>query len=333
MRGSYFYKRTLISFSVFTFSLLTIILFFVNYRINVFYDYILEKSQKQLNAGVEIFEEDIEAEVFSYIEKVRERNQNDINHIPTETVFLNKSQLSNMKLDEYTTRSIKLYPKDEYNTIVTNRTEYTDSLIFLSVKKIVIDDKEYYLEQRDRIDKDFIKKIRRQFLKKGEVLPISSLDNKNLKEKFETRKLDKFIEKSGVPYDLYRVYIPIYNEKNEFIAYIIYEVDISILSKLDSSLSDDSDYFFKTAKIYVILFSFAFYAVTLGLIVLFLKNIYDPLDEVFGVIDDLSKGKFGKKIFLENRDELKPLVRKINRLSGNLNFINRIKTEFLLKKS
>jgi len=45
------------------------------------------------------------------------------------------------------------------------------------------------------------------------------------------------------------------------------------------------------------------------------------------------KGKFGKKIFLENRDELKPLVRKINRLSGNLNFINRIKTEFLLKKS
>ena len=99
MRGSYFYKRTLISFSVFTFSLLTIILFFVNYRINVFYDYILEKSQKQLNAGVEIFEEDIEAEVFSYIEKVRERNQNDINHIPTETVFLNKSQLSNMKLD------------------------------------------------------------------------------------------------------------------------------------------------------------------------------------------------------------------------------------------
>jgi hypothetical protein len=45
----------------------------------------LEKSQKQLNAGVEIFEEDIEAEVFSYIEKVRERNQNDINHIPTET--------------------------------------------------------------------------------------------------------------------------------------------------------------------------------------------------------------------------------------------------------
>jgi Signal transduction histidine kinase len=36
---------------------------------------------------------------------------------------------------------------------------------------------------------------------------------------------------------------------------------------------------------------------------------------------------------LENRDELKPLVRKINRLSGNLNFINRIKTEFLLKKS
>lgn len=333
MRGSYFYKRTLISFSVFTFSLLTIILFFVNYRINVFYDYILEKSQKQLNAGVEIFEEDIEAEVFSYIEKVRERNQNDINHIPTETVFLNKTQLSNMKLDEYTTRSIKLYPKDEYNTIVTNRTEYTDSLIFLSVKKVVIDDKEYYLEQRDRIDKDFIKKIRRQFLKKGEVLPISSLDNKNLKEKFETRKLDKFIEKSGVPYDLYRVYIPIYNEKNEFIAYIIYEVDISILSKLDSSLSDDSDYFFKTAKIYVILFSFAFYAVTLGLIVLFLKNIYDPLDEVFGVIDDLSKGKFGKKIFLENRDELKPLVRKINRLSGNLNFINRIKTEFLLKKS
>ena len=238
-----------------------------------------------------------------------------------------------MKLDEYTTRSIKLYPKDEYNKISTNRTEYTDSLIFLSVKKIVIDDKEYYLEQRDRIDKDFIKKIRRQFLKKGEVLPISSLDNKNLKEKFETRKLDKFIEKSGVPYDLYRVYIPIYNEKNEFIAYIIYEVDISILSKLDSSLSNDSDYFFKTAKIYVILFSFAFYAVTLGLIVLFLKNIYDPLDEVFGVIDDLSKGKFGKKIFLENRDELKPLVRKINRLSGNLNFINRIKTEFLLKKS
>ena len=79
MRGSYFYKRTLLSFSVFTFSLLTIILFFVNYRINVFYDYILEKSQKQLNAGVEIFEEDIEAEVFSYIEKVRERNQNDIN--------------------------------------------------------------------------------------------------------------------------------------------------------------------------------------------------------------------------------------------------------------
>jgi hypothetical protein len=40
-----------------------------------------------------------------------------------------------MKLDEYTTRSIKLYPKDEYNTISTNRTEYTDSLIFLSVKK------------------------------------------------------------------------------------------------------------------------------------------------------------------------------------------------------
>ena len=138
MRGSYFYKRTLLSFSVFTFSLLTIILFFVNYRINVFYDYILEKSQKQLNAGVEIFEEDIEAEVFSYIEKVRERNQNDINHIPTETVFLNKTQLSNMKLDEYTTRSIKLYPKDKYNKISTNRTEYTDSLIFLSVKKVFI---------------------------------------------------------------------------------------------------------------------------------------------------------------------------------------------------
>ena len=194
MRGSYFYKRTLISFSVFTFSLLTIILFFVNYRINVFYDYILEKSQKQLNAGVEIFEEDIEAEVFSYIEKVRERNQNDINHIPTETVFLNKAQLSNMKLDEYTTRSIKLYPKDEYNTIVTNRTEYTDSLIFLSVKKVVIDDKEYYLEQRDRIDKDFIKKIRRQFLKKGEVLPISSLDNKNLKEKFEFVGIQEYFD-------------------------------------------------------------------------------------------------------------------------------------------
>lgn len=333
MRGSYFYKKTLLSFSVFTFSLLSIILFFVNYRINVFYDYILEKSQNQLNAGVEIFEEDIESEVFAYIAKVKEKNQNDIEHIPLNNLSLEDIRDKIIKLDEYTTRTLNVYPKDKYKKTVTGIAKYTDGLVFISAKKIIIDGKEYYLEQVDKLDKSFVEKSRQHFLRKGEILSVANLKNNDIKEKFETKKLDKFIEKKGVPYDLYRVYLPIYNNEGEFIAYVVYEVDISILNKLNSSLSSDSDYFFQTAKIYVILFSFAFYAVTIGLIVLFLKNIYDPLDEVFGVIDDLSKGKFGKKIFLENRDELKPLVRKINRLSGNLNFINRIKTEFLLKKS
>ena len=57
------------------------------------------------------------------------------------------------------------------------------------------------------------------------------------------------------------------------------------------------------------------------------------MEEIFRVIDDLSKGKFGRKAYIEKQEELKPLVRKINRLSGNLNFMNRLKNEFLVKKT
>lgn len=341
MKKSYFYKKTIGYFSLIIFTLITLVLFFVNYKTNDVYKYILEKSQKQVNAGSEMVEELIERDILAFIRDISEKNKNELNEllknpIIRDLIVKNKvkeiEELLNINNEIYSQRTITI--NTEKNLKRDKKIDvYDKGIRFSSFQEISINNIVYSIQLRNCLNRDFVKTIKKEFITHGNLIILDELKKSKLRVKFEEEKLSRVVEKMGLLQDLYKVYIPLYGDDKKLTAIIFYEVDMSFYNKLNSSMVEESNVFFNSIKLYVLLFSLVFYLASIVLITLLLKKVYDPLEEVFGVIDDLSKGIFGRKIFLDNREELKPLVKKINRLSGNLNFINRIKNEFLVKKS
>ena len=231
----------------------------------------------------------------------------------------------------YTRRNIEISEKVDIKE--KNIEAYEDGLKISSNKEITIEKKKFVIKLQDYLNRKFMKEIKKDFITYGDLIVLDRLENLQIKEKFEVQGLNRLVEgKKGLK-NIYRVYVPYYDNEKKLIALIFYEIDMSFYNGLNEKMAEESSFLVNNIKIYILIFSISFYLATILLIYTLLKKIYNPLDEVFKSIDDLSKGKFGKKIFIENHDELKPLVKKINRLSGNLNFMNKMKNEFLIKKS
>ena len=339
MKNSYFYKKSIIYFSLIIFFLITSVLFFVNYKTDAVYNYIFEKSKDQIISGSKILQENIEKDILFFIEEIREKNSNDLDEIlqnPTIVGLIADGRIEELKnllnIDDgyYTTRDIKIF---ENNPKGKNLEAYENGLKISAAREITIKGKKYFVQLDDYLDKKFMKDIKKDFISYGDLIVFDSSKSSALKEKFEVQGLNKFVEEKKGLHNVYRIYIPYYDNEKKLIALIFYEIDMTFHTGLSEKMLEESNFLINNIKMYILIFSISFYLATILLINTLLKKIYDPLDEVFRIIDDLSRGKFGKKIFIENHDELKPLVKKINRLSGNLNFISRIKNEFLVKKS
>lgn len=340
MKGNYFYKKTLNYFSIIIFVLVTLVLLFVNYKTDVFLHYITEKAQTQINEGTESTIKQVEKDTLDYINRVYESNQNDIKSIATNQTILhliseNKmeevNKLINLKAESCLSRRLNL-KKSSDKRAYKKIDSYDKGIIFTSDKEIVLNGKTYVLELRDDLKEYFIKNIRKGLLKQGAILSGENPEFKIMKERFKKEKVGKIVVKEGNPYEKYCTYLPIYNEVQEIIGVLAYDVDLTEYRKLSLNLKNGNIDFFMNMKLYISIFSLIFYIISVGVITSILKNIYNPINEVFDIIDDLSKGKFGRKIFFDKK-VFKPLVKKINRLSGNLSLISRIKDEFLLKKS
>lgn len=84
---------------------------------------------------------------------------------------------------------------------------------------------------------------------------------------------------------------------------------------------------------YAVIFCLIFYLMSMAFFKHMFSILYEPMKEVLDAIDDMSKGKHIKKVTLTGRKSSRELAEKINKLSSNLNFIRRIRQEFLIKKS
>ena len=112
---------------------------------------------------------------------------------------------------------------------------------------------------------------------------------------FENKSSNRWSQNDFKSNSVNSIYLPIYNNKNQLVALINYTIDSNSAKEIKKQLYKESEYFYKSAKGYILLFSIFFYLASIGIIIIFLKNIYDPLDEVFDLIDNLSKGRFGQK--------------------------------------
>ena len=328
MKASYFYRRTLLSFSFFTFLLLTAILIFANYKFDSFYDFIMRESEKKINISNEILEEDVENEIFKNISFFKDKAKEDYEKIDINFVKENKE----FKLNEDITRKIEYVekPRDiDYGNLYIQG----ENLGISYVKEIKKDDKIYYIEQTDIMDKTFILRNGKGLVSNVQVLRPQAIINKNMINAFENKSSNRWSQNDFKSNSVNSIYLPTYNNKNQLVALINYTIDSDSAKEIKKQLYKESEYFYKSAKGYILLFSIFFYLASIGIIIIFLKNIYDPLDEVFDLIDNLSKGRFGQKILENKQKELIPLTTKMNRLSGNLNFISRLKNDYLLKKS
>ena len=75
MKNSYFYKKSIIYFSLVIFIFITSVLFFVNYKTDTIYNYIVAKARKQINSGSQMVEENIEKDILLFIEDLKEKKQ------------------------------------------------------------------------------------------------------------------------------------------------------------------------------------------------------------------------------------------------------------------
>lgn len=91
--------------------------------------------------------------------------------------------------------------------------------------------------------------------------------------------------------------------------------------------------FIKTIVRYAIVFCLVFYLLSMVFFSHMFSILYEPMKEVLDAIDAMSKGETVKKVTLTGRKSSRELAAKINKLSSNLNFIRRIRQEFLIKKS
>lgn len=340
MKGSYFYKKTLFYFVIIFSFFIVLSLIVVNNKLINFFSLINEKSQKHLNMAVQLTAEEIESDIYDYIEKMKSENRADLevlgrNDRLIKMISKNNEELSNLlkfQISNNLERDLRLLPLNEKKFSKKIDT-FDKGLRIASEKEVTIDGKKYILELRDDLNENFVNDIRKGLILNGNIIFLKEMEKRGIKAKFSEKKLDRIAESSGIPYDYYKVYLPIYNENEELIAAAFYELDMEIYEELNLNLKNEGFNLHQNMQTYILIFSLMFFVAAFFLIVVVLRKIYDPLEEVFEIIDDLSKGKFGRIIYIENRERLKPLVKKINRLSENLDFMNKMKNEFLLKKS
>ena len=341
MGNSYFYKKSVIYFSSIVFLLITIVLFFINSKTTNLYKEMIIKSQKQIDLGSKYVEESIEKEIMIFIEKIKEKTLKDLEEISSNSFIFNLlengqgkeiGQLLNFSAESYIYRVLEVRKGTLEN--VSNKIEtYEEGFLISAQKQIEIEGQKYILELKDYLNRDFLKNIEIGSISNGNLIISKSLKDFKYRENFELGLSGRIVEKKESPGEIYKVYLPYYDRDNNLLAIIFYEIDLSFYKELNKNFSEESNMLISNIKLYTLIFSLVFYIASIFLIQFLLKKFYDPLEEIFRIIDDLSKGKFGRKIYIEKQEELKPLVKKINRLSENLNFMNRLKNEFLVKKS
>ena len=341
MKNSYFYRKSIIYSSLIIFTLITGVLFFINDKMSNLFQQMVLKSQKHMELGAKIVEENIEKEILNFIGKIREKNQRDLDEIVKDPYIFNMFQkgqrlelekLLNVSTEEYMHRVLEV--KEEALIANGNKVEiYDKGLLIISQKQVEIEGKTYTFYLKDYLNKEFLKNTNISYIIYGDLIILKELESFKYLEKLKLGLSDRIVEKKDDLREVYKIYLPFFDEHKKLIAVILYEVDMTFYKGLNKEFSDESDFLISNIRIYTLIFGLAVYFFSILFIQILLKRFYNPLEEIFRVIDDLSKGKFGRKAYIEKHEELKPLVRKINRLSGNLNFMNRLKNEFLVKKT
>lgn len=341
MKNSYFYRKSIIYSSFIIFILITGVLVFINDKANNLFSQMVLKSQKHMDLGAKSVEENIEKEIVNFIGKIRKKNRSDLDEITKDPYIFSMvkkgknyelEKLLNFSSEDYMHRVLEV--KEQGISNLESRIEtYDRGLLITTQKQVEIEGEKYVFYLKDYLDKEFLKKTDKNNIVYGDLIILDELKNFKFFEEFKLGVTNRIVEKKDDYRDIYKVYLPLFDDNKKLIAVIFYEVDMSFYEKLNKEFSDESSTLISDIRIYTLIFGLAVYFASILLIQYLFKRFYSPLEEIFRVIDDLSKGKFGRKIYIEKQEELKPFIKKINRLSGNLNFMNRLKNEFLIKKT
>lgn len=338
MKNGYFYRKSIIYFSAIVFVLIALVLIFVNIKTNSIYKYVNLKMQEETDESYSLVEKHVEKDIQNYIEGIRVKNILDLKNIlknPTYMEFIKNNRISELSSlinatgDSFLIRELEIDDESKKENY-----EYSsEGLSISSEESIIIGNKKIFVRLNGKLKKDFLKSFKRGFITRTGMLDLNAPSSKKYKEKFISHGVEKIVEENSYLKNVSKIYIPYYSPDNKLSGIIFYEIDRYYYGNINEDFSIEVKNMIKNINIYVIIFSLSFSIATMLLIQFLFKRIFSPLGEVFRIIDELSKGKYGKKIFISENKELRPLVKKINRLSGNLDFINRIKNEFLIKKS
>ncbi len=326
MKVNYFEKRAIKYFSFYILIVLLSNSIFFTYKSNI----ILDKYNKSI-------EEEIEKTLITFGKKIERKLRNNIYEIELK----DRSILNEIESNDYLLKS--LFEESEEVEKILN--------LGMFQREIVFDNKEfegdrYYLEST----KTFEYKG-----KKKEVRLLTFLDGQELlRDRYTDIKALEIIDTSDKRYDYvenlfrvegeetlfytkglddyFRMYMSIGNESGKRF-FIILDLKMDEYKQLLNRIKRENVQLLTSIKKESVAVAVIFYLIAFVILYYVINLLYGPMKEVMDAIDQMSKGKFGKKVKLTGSKSSKNLARKINSLSENLNFIKRVKSDFLLKKN
>lgn len=337
MKRNFFVKRTI---KYFSFYLLTILL--VN---NLFFTI---NSKKLVEAHSRDTKEIIQKVLYGINDKVynelnealegaRVKGSRFIDYIletekdSEESLLVNKEKMEKIAklVDEpFIKNEVNVWKAEDYKEKI-----YKNKIHVVNRRETYIAGEKYVVEVVSFIDKGYFLNKRYSFVNNINIINDQSEKNNEIFEIFKADRGKKMlVSTQGDPYEVFRVYVPI--REGEKVASIYhYDFSLNLYKKTVEKIEKKNVDFFKGMIKNMYVATIFFYLIALVFLRYVVFNLYEPMQEIFVTIDEIAKGKFGRKIKLSGRKTGRDLVRKINKLSSNLNFIRKVKQEFLLKKS
>ncbi len=326
MKVNYFEKRAIKYFSFYILIVLLSNSIFFAYKSDTIFD----KYNKSI-------EEKIEKILMNFGKRIDEKLRNSINEIELK----NQSILSEIENNEYLLKS--LFEQSEGMKKIFELSMHKRKILFDNEE---VESNDYYLESKKIFEYNGEKKEVNivAFLDEEELLKDRFTDAKGIEIVNSSDKRYDYVENlfeiegkktffyTKSSYDYFRIYISIGSEgeKNFF---VIVDLKMDEYRQLIARIKKENVELLTSIKKETIVAAFIFYLIAFVILYYVINLLYSPMKEVMDAIDQMSKGKFGKKIRLTGSRSSRNLARKINSLSENLNFIKRVKSDFLLKKN
>lgn len=174
------------------------------------------KSQKHMDLGAKLVEENIEKEILNFIGEIREKNQRDLEEIIKEPyVFemiqkgqdLELEKLLNVSTEEYMHRVLEV-KKEEYSKIENKIETYDKGLLIISSKQVEIAGEKYVFYLKDYLNKKFMKEINRSYIIYGDLFILNELENFKYSEKLKMGLTNRIVEKKDDLREVYKIYLP-----------------------------------------------------------------------------------------------------------------------------